>query len=880
MRRYLIPFCIFLGLVSCNKEEQESVKEMTPAPAEIIQETLCEKGVSFVKLSENLASQLEEELKSSDLPTRSSAFGEIVGDLGVTSFERLFPYDDKYEKRQRRDGLHLWYKLEFDEKISLTKASSDISSIPGVEIVEPQRKIAIGRFNDPEFSNLWGLFNEGKKGARKGFDINVQKVWENYTVGEKKVIVGVIDGGVQMDHPDLAAAVLPAGREGSRNFVDNNFVIYPHSHGTHVAGTIGAVSNNNIGVAGIAGGDYAKGKPGVSIMSCQIFKTIEQGGKPVDKFGNSAAAIVWAANHGAVISQNSWGYVFDRNLDGHIDAQELEVARTTKISMAEKEAVDYFIKNAGCDNDGNQLPDSPMKGGVVIFAAGNDNIPYGAPANYEQIIAVGAVDKFGDKSSFSNYGNWVDICAPGSDIRSTIPGGKYGFMSGTSMACPHVSGVAALVVSYYGGPGYTNEMLKEALLKGADARKVDLSKKIGPMLDALGAISYGSDDQPSQPEFTCKILSNSVVFTWKHSANSKKIGANGYRLVATKNPSLLENLNLNRLPEGVSSVNVVADNDLALGSELSGKITGLDFDSEYVVGVIAYGYGCKYDGKPHSKKVKTSVNHAPVIRWEAPENIQIRSFEQYALKIDASDEDGHDIALTFDPVRQGSVRIAEDVKNPNHFILSIDATTFDAGKYQIGLHASDSYGAKADRILQFEILPNRAPVKIKDFENRLATLIDEKFEYQLSEYISDPDEEELEIFYEVAHPEILAAHYEGGALRFKVLKYGNTMVTVRAKDMKGESVVTSFTVLARRKAEYTNMYPNPVVDFLNIRTGQELETAHVEIRSATGALVFKTAKECSAFEPMKIGVASLAPGRYQVKVSYAGKTEVKTIVKK
>ena len=126
------------------------------------------------------------------------------------------------------------------------------------------------------------------------------------------------------------------------------------------------------------------------------------------------------------------------------------------------------LSSMQADNSGNQLPNSMMKGGVVIFAAGNDGIENGAPANYAPVIAVGAISKDGTKASYSNYGSWCDIAAPGTDIVSTLPNGQYGNLTGTSMACPHVSGVAALVVSYCGGPGFTNDMLKEKLLKSAN----------------------------------------------------------------------------------------------------------------------------------------------------------------------------------------------------------------------------------------------------------------------------------------------------------------------------------------------------------------------------------------------------------------------------
>ena len=352
--------------------------------------------------------------------------------------------------------------MKYNPQVALTKAQSSLEGVAGVEVFEPVRKIRINDFDDLK-SELWGLNNE----SYKGIDINVKSVWENYTVGKESVIVSVVDNGVDINHEDLSANCLPNGKH--YNAIDDNYVIVPGAHGTHVAGTIGAVGNNGKGVVGVAGGDFANGKHGVSIMSCQIFKTDVNGNTTS---GSSAAAIKFGADNGAVISQNSWGYTYDADGDGKLTGDEYNRAMAAKVSSSDKAAIDYFIKYAGCDNDGNQLPSSPMKGGVVFFAAGNDAIQNCAPGSYEKVVAVGSVAENGTRSSFSNYGDWVDICAPGSNILSTTPNNGYETMSGTSMACPHVSGVAALIVSHFGGPGFTNDMLKAKLLGSANKSAV------------------------------------------------------------------------------------------------------------------------------------------------------------------------------------------------------------------------------------------------------------------------------------------------------------------------------------------------------------------------------------------------------------------------
>lgn len=135
-----------------------------------------------------------------------------------------------------------------------------------------------------------------------------------FTVGRPEVIVGLVDGGADLAHPDLAKNCIPGNGEGSWNFVDNNDKIVAHQHGTHVAGIIAAINNNGMGVCGVAGGDAAAGKSGVKLLSCQIFQTNPNTGK--DRGGNTASAVTWAADHGAVIINNSWGYTPDANGDG------------------------------------------------------------------------------------------------------------------------------------------------------------------------------------------------------------------------------------------------------------------------------------------------------------------------------------------------------------------------------------------------------------------------------------------------------------------------------------------------------------------------------------------------------------------------------------
>lgn len=458
----------------------------------------CQEGMVRVKVTEDFASILESGVND-DVATRAMEADEVLASMGIVRMERTFPYAGEFEERTRREGLHLWYDVWYDADKPATRAGDLLSGVEGVQLVEfiprigklddvepcdlPATRSDAGYFNDPYLPGYqWHYYNDGSTpNSIAGADINVVPVWKEYTTGNENVIVCVTDGGVDLNHEDLALnAWTGKAEDGTEihgyNFVDDSYDIVPTFHGTHVAGTVAAVNNNGIGVCGVAGGDYAKGIPGVKIMSCQILADGE------DVQGSGAAAIKWGADHGAVISQNSWGYSKGMGL--------------TDTPQSDKDAIDYFIKYAGMDASGKQV--GPMAGGIVIFAGGNNGSSKGAyPALYESCVAVSAISSDFSAPTYTNYGDWVDVIAPGGDqirgvyVYSTIPGNKYGRSQGTSMACPHVSGVAALLVSRFGGPGFTSETLRKMIEKSlTDISGYNPYMKLGKgLLNAYAAFS-------------------------------------------------------------------------------------------------------------------------------------------------------------------------------------------------------------------------------------------------------------------------------------------------------------------------------------------------------------------------------------------------------
>ena len=486
----IFPLALVLSvsLYGCSASEPEAFSGKEPV--EVTAPDPFVRGVVTVQFDEETTLQVEKALGNVEaVATRAPQFGGVLERLGVKSLRRVFPDAGEYEPRTRREGLHRFYYVEFDEETAPTRAAVELRDIPGVVTVTPQIPVRPRAFNDPYFGSQWHLVNSRYAGA----DINVQKVWDEFTVGRSDVIVSVVDEGVYMEHEDLAGNLIPCLEDGTGSYNFNNdtpTVVPTQGHGTHVAGVISAVSNNGIGVAGVAGGNAAAGIGGVKVMSCQIF----------DLFGNEPdlyQAIKHGADHGAVILQCSWGFSPDLDGDGFTTDEEIDLYRSYTIDdLPEyKAAIDYFIKYAGCDNDGKQLPDSPMKGGIAVFAAGNDNFDYDPLVSYDPIIAVGSFGATGNKASYSNYGDWVDIAAPGGDakqgIYSTLLYNSYGGADwqGTSMACPHVSGVAALLASYFGGSAFTADECRARILRGAVSGAISGSRYVGRKLDAYGAFT-------------------------------------------------------------------------------------------------------------------------------------------------------------------------------------------------------------------------------------------------------------------------------------------------------------------------------------------------------------------------------------------------------
>jgi subtilisin family serine protease len=340
--------------------------------------------------------------------------------------------------------------------------SDQLRNDPRVEYVEPNYIYrASGTPNDPQFNDLWGMNNTGQTGGTNDADIDAPEAWDIQT-GSDSTLIAVIDTGVDYNHPDLAANIWTNPGEIPNNGIDDdnngyrddihgwdfanddNDPLDDNLHGTHVAGTIGAIGNNSVGVAGV--------NWRTKIMALKFL-----GGDGSGTLANAISAIIYGANMKARVMNNSWG--------GGGFSQALLDA----INYANN-AGSLFVAAAGNDgNDNDQTPNYPSnydapnvvavaaidhEGGLAVFGSGGGGGICGCQGN---VIGVPG----------SNFGaTTVDLAAPGKDILSTAPNNVYMKLSGTSMATPHVTGVAGLLFSQF--PAWTHLQVKERLLSSVE----------------------------------------------------------------------------------------------------------------------------------------------------------------------------------------------------------------------------------------------------------------------------------------------------------------------------------------------------------------------------------------------------------------------------
>lgn len=849
---------------SCSKEELQ-LQPQTPATTTLMDAGSVYNGTIIVKMNEG------------EGPLTKSATNTLP-ELGIYSIKPLVPYNEKYAARHKKAGLDRWHVVSFNPEVPVARVHSEFSRIKEVETVDylPVIKTAqaTAPFNDPYLGYQWHYYKEGSD-----IGINLKKAWE-ITTGCEDVIVAVMDAGIDYTHDDLKDAMWknkaevlgkPNHDDDGNGYIDDiygfNFAVIgenligtinPGEHGTHVAGTVAAINNNGKFGAGIAGGNGTT--KGARLMSCQLNDERSDAFAPI-------LAFIYAADNGAVITQNSWGF-----------------ENVTETPQSVLEGIDYFNRYAGMDASGENQT-GPMAGGVTIFSAGNNNTTIDYPGMEETVIAVSATGPSGMKASYSNYGEWVDIAAPGGDgggdgsVFSTFPNNDFAGIQGTSMACPHVSGVAALIISKYGGPGFTNEQLKTRLLKSADEEKLyslnanyKAGKKLGAgMLDAYAALAPNS--MPDAVEtFEAAVKSNFVTVKWKATA-TEEFPTAGYRIYwHNKDLSEFDHAGLDA--NSINSI-YVQGNEAEEGTELSHTFAVSLFDEDIYMRIQAVNYFGEASALSAQVKVHTQKNTAPAFDPSGDMDISLKSFEKKEFELHISDPDGHKIeSFEFD----GGSEAATYSKNGNKINVSINAAKAVPGTYKAVISATDEYGATGSLVINYTILPNTPPSVIRDFDNMVLGK-GESITVDLTEYFKDEDGEKLK--YEIVSTESVVTDFGivDNTLTLSGRTFGKTDITVTASDAQKENASTTFTVLVRDKSVPADIYPTQVKKSLYVRAGVD-GTYQLSVIGANGGTVYSNSSVASGpFKEYEIDASNWGTGIYTV-VFKDSKSEYKTNIVK
>jgi thermitase len=354
--------------------------------------------------------------------------------------------------------------------------------------------------------------------------IQAPEAWE-MTTGSSQINIAILDTGVDLDHPDLANKII-----SNINFSSSPTVDDVYGHGTHVAGITAAITNNGIGVAGLG---YS-----ATIMNVKVLGDSGSGA-----YSGIASGIIWAADNGAKIINMSLG--------------------GSSASATLENAIDYAWS----------------KGVVVVAAAGNNgnSAPF-YPAYYTNCIAVAGTDSLDRLAGWSNYGDWVDVAAPGVNIVSTLINNGYGYKSGTSMASPHVAGLAALVfatVSDANGNGKLNDEVRSRIEATCD--NIGISGIGSGRINAYEAVGGSTDPAPAPAPTTGSITGKVTDVDDGLPIAGAKVSCSAVSVATDSNGEFA----ITDLPQGVYTVSASATEytDASQAVEvIAGEISLANFD--------------------------------------------------------------------------------------------------------------------------------------------------------------------------------------------------------------------------------------------------------------------------------------------------------------
>lgn len=860
----------------------------------------------------------------------------------------IFDISGPYKEAKIREGLHLWYEVTFDKTadvhqvIEELKANNDIEIAHGaLELTNcqatytpmtrarrrtiPDVNDGYNNFNDPLLKKQWHYRNVGGKTYQfeAGSDINLFEAW-NKTTGDKRVVVAVLDSGIDTSHPDLQGSMWesPNGGHNGKNFVDDSYLIDPGYHGTHVAGTIAARNNNGIGVGGVAGGN-GDANSGVRLMSCQIFGADKADGGTQGTASPRAIAnaFIWAAENGAVLANCSWGYAYDKSKFPSAEVYHSSYENHGKLI---KEGMEFFVKYAGRNPDGvTKRPGSLMAGGVILFASGNDSgrdIPI-VPAEDPVVIAVSAFGVDYKLAEYSNTGDWVDICAPGGmilpfdiarGVLSTVPpsfertligpnkpGSEfiysgddmddeeqrklYAYANGTSMATPHVTGIAALMISHFGTQDndFTADKLRSRLLNSVKARNIHSGENADLILRnkmGVGYIDAGfalRNPEITKPNNVAQIENKDVQYydaliTWDATGDSDSPTGTTYAY-----DIYLSEKEISQLPTQPTST--VYTYEARIGDKLEYRFSEIDSDKNYYVAIQAR------DRSGNKSEItrgqfKTLLNNVPKITNPLTEPVYILNTRPYyTYTFNVIEEDNHE--WTYKVERQpNGVSVVRKGNN-------LELTILVDGKpvaHAFDIILTDALKGQHKETIKYAIVSHEAPVltsRLSDVsfaEGDKPLHLDLAALFEVSQGMGAPT-------FEVSSntPQVVKAELTGGTLLLTPGQRGTATITLLANDGYKKATATfQVRVASANGSSVHAIYPLPAHSYIKLLMRDNDKNIGVIVTSQRGeVLIEQTLPVNPLRKEATLTVDRLVPGIYNLIIKTERATSKRTFIK-
>ena len=886
---YTLAACITLavGLFSaCNDDLLSTQNNPNAAQTTADDAFPWQPGMAFIKLKASVN-------PSTRAATQSVTRAKVFNNTDV-KVEQVFDMTNDYAELKRARGLDRWFVVKFDSTKNVEEVINELLRDPAIEKAHGNVQIAPNKvkytsatrapipenrlraandgtgflnFNDPYLKYQWhytttipsyGMFKEGA-------DVNLFPAWQKET-GDPHVVVAVMDSGIDFEHEDLAASAWQG--------VDSKTGEKIHGRNFYAA-------------------ESGKGSPNAYIVK----------------------AFEFAAENGASVCNCSWGYAFDRKK--YLNNENFQAIFKKQFDML-KEGIDYFTDIAGCDSKGNKKPGSYMKGGLVIFASGNDS-QYDIemiPASYPRVVAVGATNSMGIPTDYMNKGPWVDILAPGGTtetgevmrgVLSTVPknfaqsktgstpntdfilpnDGNYAYAQGTSMAAPHVSGIAALIVSKFGktNPNFTNEDLRRRILGAVKATSpyavktdANLAGKMGVgFIDADFALSDPETQKPDAPQVTVTDYSTDATrgyydarITWKVTADADAL--NPQHTAFAYDISLYKKADMSKAVQSFTRYSY----DKPVGTELEQEFTGLDTDVDYVVKMSARDR-FNNTSADATASFKTRLNHAPVLGGAMTDTLRLLDTQPYFHKVlPVTDEDGHTWTYTTTALPSGVEM--KRVGNALDLFIKVGSV----GSYGFEVTLTDQLGGKTVQKFAYKVVSHTAPKPANTLGDVSLFGQGEATQINLANAFTSMSGGEMQFSASSSNDAVVKATVTGTQLTLTPGKKGTATITLTAIDGgKRTTTTVQVRVTDKNAPDVHTIYPIPAHSYIKALMRSGVGKVQVIVTSLRGQkLIDETLTPDSRTREITLGIDRLAPGTYYLLLKTERITSKHTFIKK